>query len=144
MQEALTSGGAVLTDNFTTVAAIRHYVKTEVYLRYDAPAGEPNADINCTVTVTLPSGSAIQTKDITKAFHIAFVDEDNNWTMHEVTSATDEVATLSYPALLNLEPSVSEKITAYLWFEGEDTDCYTTAALNTKLLDTTFTYSIAD
>lgn len=145
MQTALTSGGAFLTDNFHLVTTPGgHYVAYDTWLRYDANSTEPDVVIDGTVTITLPSGSAIQTKDITKAYHVAIVDEDNNWTMHEITSATDEVATLSFPALFTLSPNTPEQFQTYIWFEGEDSDCFTTAALNGKLLNTLFTFKIAD
>ncbi len=126
-----------------------------VWLRYDY-TGDQTTAINATVTAILnTTKAALADKDITKAYHVAMVcDADAsgsgyNWKMGEITSIADSdgdgyyEATISFPNLFTaLKSNDPELVSLYIWYEGEDTDCFSTASVAPDLLTTSFEFGI--
>ena len=141
MEDDTLADADLLSANFSTAAAADNYWTDDIYLRYDFTAGS-TAKIDAKVTVKLPDETTLETKDISKAFHVALVTADGKWYMGEVASVVDGAAVITFSEFVTLTANVPQLVKAYLWYEGEDTDCFTNAALAPKMLDTTFEFSL--
>ena len=133
------------------VATPANYWKDTMTLRYDYTEGQTTA-IDAKVTVEVPeaiTSLGADDKDITKALHVALVTADKKWHMADMGDNTlDNTAhtlTADFSSIitaLTAGTANAQDVVAYIWYEGEDTDCFTNASLKPQFLKTTFEFSI--
>jgi|GEM_PF-2575955 len=123
----------------------------DIYLRYEYTDGE-TTPIDAKVTVLLPAGTVAGDLKIEKAMHVAFATEALGWKNIDLTSAAFHAADAAHDnkpyveasltSILTLTANTPQLVKAYIWFEGEDTDCFTNNAVAPKAMTTSLEFSI--
>ena len=116
------------------------YVTDSMWLKY---AGEAATKIDLGIEITY-TGTAV---DIYKALHVAFV-VNGKWYNYDVstfdhdTSEKKITKTIEDFAGADINNTATQ-VDLYVWYEGEDTDCYTNNALTTQALTINLNFTVA-
>lgn len=132
MADAITANS--VTANFTEAAAT-DYATDDMWLLYTGADASKAVNMRVVVTNT-------EDVNIDKALHVAIIDESGNYKNYDMGSGTK--AERSYTVTANnfttLNNGAAAKYTAYVWYEGEDSDCTTKNApkVNTLQIELSF------
>ena len=128
-----------ITDNkvgdYFTEANAADYVTDDMWLLYTGEAGAKKA-VNLGIEVTGTKST------IDKALHVAFL-VDGKWYNYDLTSFTSGSTAYTHVVenFVELTSGAAKKISVYVWYEGEDTDCKTANAVATNGLTVNLKWS---